>query len=83
MALQACRSTQSPMNTMSPPASAAGMIDGIGYFGGILSGIAMGSLAQSAGWNSAMGSLGVMCAVVAIITWSILKVHSKKFAYVA
>ena len=64
-------------------ASAAGMIDGIGYFGGILSGIAMGSLAQSAGWNSAMGSLGVMCAVVAIITWSILKVHSKKFAYVA
>lgn len=60
-------------------ASAAGLIDGVGYIGGILSGYAVGSLAQNLGWAMSLSGLGVMCAVVALGTGLLLKYQARKF----
>ncbi|MEQ1822393.1 MAG: MFS transporter, partial [Fimbriimonadaceae bacterium] len=38
-------------------ATASGWIDGIGYFGGIVSGLGVGQIAQHWGWSTAMGVL--------------------------
>ena len=46
-------------------ATAAGWIDGIGYFGGIISGLGIGEIAQKWGWAAAMGSLAGVCVVAA------------------
>lgn len=64
-------------------ATAAGWIDGIGYFGGILSGLGIGSLAQKFGWSAAMNSLAAFCFLVAIGLNQTLKFQRKKFSDVA
>lgn len=48
------------------PATAAGWIDGIGYFGGILSGYGVAQLVQQWGWSTAMLALAGLCLVSAI-----------------
>jgi OPA family glycerol-3-phosphate transporter-like MFS transporter len=58
-------------------ASAAGLIDGVGYLGGILSGYVVGKLAQTAGWAAAMLGLAVLCAVVSVSLWLSLNVGQK------
>jgi OPA family glycerol-3-phosphate transporter-like MFS transporter len=47
-------------------ATAAGLIDAAGYLGGMLSGYAVGSLAQTHGWTAAFDALAAV-AVVAIV----------------
>jgi OPA family glycerol-3-phosphate transporter-like MFS transporter len=53
-------------------ATAAGMIDAVGYLGSILSGAYVGALAQRHGWGSAFGFLGaisIATAVAAAMYW--------------
>jgi OPA family glycerol-3-phosphate transporter-like MFS transporter len=45
-------------------ATAAGLVDSAGYFGGLLSGWAVGAVAQRLGWNAVFLAL----AVVAVLT---------------
>ncbi len=50
----------------------AGMVDGAGYLGAVLSGVLVGSLAHRYGWSAAFGFLAVVCgltAVVALFYW--------------
>jgi OPA family glycerol-3-phosphate transporter-like MFS transporter len=44
-------------------ATVAGLVDGAGYFGGILAGIGVGELAESSGWSTAFGALAGVSAV--------------------
>lgn len=44
-------------------ATAAGLIDGLGYLGGMAAGVGVGSLAERHGWSAAFGALGVVAAV--------------------
>lgn len=62
-------------------ATAAGWIDGIGYFGGIVSGLGIGEVAQRWGWSAAMISLAVLCVVTAVALATCLNVQAKKIAY--
>lgn len=53
-------------------ATAAGLIDSAGYFGGLLSGYGIGSLAQHYGWNTvfmALGGVGLVTAIAAVVYW--------------
>lgn len=59
-------------------ATAAGWIDGVGYFGGILSGYGVGSLAQNLGWSAAMSALGGFCLVTAVALVVILQIQKQK-----
>jgi MFS transporter, OPA family, glycerol-3-phosphate transporter len=52
--------------------SAAGLIDSAGYLGAILSGVAVGRLAQEYGWNTTVGCLTVVAAAtgaLGIVYW--------------
>lgn len=64
-------------------ATAAGWVDGIGYFGGIVSGMGVGSIAQNLGWTAAINVLAVFCMVVAIGLGLALYLQQKKLADVA
>jgi len=48
-------------------ATAAGLIDSAGYFGGTLSGFAIGRLAEVGGWASVFNVMAALAAVVAVI----------------
>ncbi len=61
-------------------ATAAGWVDGIGYFGGIVSGMGVGSIAQNLGWGVAMTALAGFCIIVALALVAILNLQKKKFA---
>ena len=61
-------------------ATASGWIDGIGYFGGIVSGLGIGEIAQKWGWSAAIGSLAALCFVAAIALAISLNVQTKKVA---
>jgi OPA family glycerol-3-phosphate transporter-like MFS transporter len=62
-------------------ATAAGWIDGIGYFGGIVSGLGIGEIAQRWGWSTAMLSLAGLCVLTAMVLAICLKIQTKKVAY--
>lgn len=47
-------------------ATASGIVDGVGYAGGIVSGLGIGAVAERAGWGAAFGLLGAVCAVTAV-----------------
>lgn len=59
-------------------ATASGWIDGIGYFGGIVSGLGIGEIAQHWGWSAAMGSLAGLCLVASVLLWLSLKIQVQK-----
>lgn len=61
-------------------ATASGWIDGIGYFGGIISGLGIGEIAQRWGWSVAMGSLAGLCFVASAGLLIALNIQSKKIA---
>src|SRR5262245_47559492 len=48
-------------------ATAAGLIDSAGYVGAMVSGYAVGAIAESAGWARAMGLLALVTAVTAAV----------------
>lgn len=53
-------------------ATAAGLIDSAGYFGGLLSGYGIGTLAQHYGWNTvflALGAVGLVTVFAAVVYW--------------
>jgi len=62
-------------------ATASGWIDGIGYFGGIISGQGIAEIAQKWGWGAAMGSLAGICVVAAVVLAVSLNVQAKKVPY--
>jgi len=49
-------------------ATASGWIDGIGYFGGIISGWYIGSLAERQGWTSAFTTIAVVCVLTLVVS---------------
>ena len=59
-------------------ATASGWIDGVGYFGGIISGMGIGEVAQKWGWGAAMGSLAGLCFVASLGLAIALNIQSKK-----
>jgi sugar phosphate permease len=63
-------------------ATAAGWVDGVGYFGGILSGFGVGSLAQKMGWNVALNVLSIFCLVVASALAVVLNIQKQKLSNV-
>ncbi|MBC7771705.1 MAG: MFS transporter [Pyrinomonadaceae bacterium] len=53
-------------------ATAAGIVDSVGYFAGILSGWYVGSLAQTRGWAfafSVLAGVGIATALAAVVYW--------------
>lgn len=53
-------------------ATAAGLLDGVGYLGAVLSGRFIGKLAQTLGWGAAMGvlaAIGLSMSVAALFYW--------------
>ncbi|MEQ1823608.1 MAG: hypothetical protein ABL949_13945, partial [Fimbriimonadaceae bacterium] len=50
----------------------------IGYFGGIVSGLGVGQIAQHWGWSTAMGVLAGLCIVAGVILAFSLNVQTKK-----
>ena len=61
-------------------ATASGWIDGVGYFGGIISGMGIGEIAQLWGWAAAMGSLAGLSIFASSALAFALNVQSKKVA---
>lgn len=52
--------------------AAAGMIDGVGYLGGIISGYTIANIAKTSGWGGAFGLLAgvsVLIAAAAVVYW--------------
>ncbi|MFM9872761.1 MAG: MFS transporter [Fimbriimonadaceae bacterium] len=50
-------------------ATASGWIDGIGYFGGIISGWYIGSIAEKQGWTSAFTTIAIACAITLVVAF--------------
>lgn len=53
-------------------ATASGLVDGVGYAGGLISGLGMGALAQRMGWGAAFTTLAAACALTtaaALLYW--------------
>jgi OPA family glycerol-3-phosphate transporter-like MFS transporter len=58
--------------------TAAGLVDSAGYFGGILSGYGIGTLADKGGWGlafSALAGASLLTAIAAIVYWRIHERH--------
>jgi MFS transporter, OPA family, glycerol-3-phosphate transporter len=49
-------------------ATAAGIVDGVGYFGASLSGVVLGGVAQKLGWPAAFDVVAAVAAVAALIS---------------
>lgn len=62
-------------------ATAAGLIDTAGYLGGVLSGVAVGRLAETGGWASVFTVMAVLAAAVGAIAFGYCLEHRSRTAW--
>ena len=59
-------------------ATAAGIADAVGYLGGVLSGEAVGQIAESYGWSAAFSTLGVVLVLTTAVGAFYWFAHERK-----